>query len=149
MFHEAIGRPMEILLVEDSMVAAKFAIGALNRSGLKHRLTWMTDGLDAYQFLFQEKRFALAPRPDLVLLDLNLPRMNGKEILEHLRASDHLKNIAVVVMTGELGPDDAAQFEQLNVQGFLVKPVDMQNFVDLVEQLKDYWKAEMILPRES
>ncbi len=148
MFQEAIGRPMEILLVEDSLVAARFAIGALNRSGIIHRLTWMTDGEDARQFLFQEQRFALAPRPDLVLLDLNLPRLSGKEILEHLRATDHLKNIAVVIMTGEMGLEGVHEFEDLGVQGFLVKPVDLEDFVALVEQLKEYWKSEMILPQE-
>ncbi len=147
MFQEAIGRPMEILLVEDSLVAAKFAIGALNRSGIKHRLTWMTDGEDARQFLFQEQRFALAPRPDLVLLDLNLPRRNGKEILEQLRVTDHLRNIAVVIMTGEMGQEGIHEFDDLDVQGFLVKPVDLEGFVALVEQLKEYWKSEMILPQ--
>lgn len=148
MFQEAIGRPMEILLVEDSLVAAKFAIGALNKSGIKHRLTWMTDGEDARQFLFQEQRFALAPRPDLVLLDLNLPRRNGKEILKQLRETDHLRNIAVVIMTGEMGQEGIREFEELEVQGFLVKPVDLNDFVALVEQLKEYWKSEMILPKE-
>ena len=148
MFQTAIGRPMEIHLVEDSLVAAKFAIGALNRSGIKHRLTWMTDGLDAYHFLFQEQRFALAPRPDLVLLDLNLPQMSGKEILERVRGVDHLRNLAVVIMTGEMGQEGAQQFSSLNVQGYLVKPVDMQRFVELVEELKEYWQAEMILPTD-
>lgn len=148
MFHEAIGRPMEILLIEDSLVAAKFAIGALNRSQLKHRLTWITDGEDAYQFLFQQQRFALAPRPDLVLLDLNLPRKNGRELLEQLREVDHLKNIAVVIMTGEQGQEGIHEFDSLNVQGYLVKPVDLENFVALVEKLKDFWKAAMILPSD-
>lgn len=147
MFQAAIGRPMEILLVEDSLVAAKFAIGALNRSGIDHRLTWLTDGEDARMFLFQERRFALAPRPDLVLLDLNLPRLSGMEILQKVRSSDHLKNIAVVIMTGEMNQEGIHEFDALNVQGYLVKPVDLENFVALVEQLKSYWKAEMILPQ--
>ena len=148
MFQEAIGRPMEIMLVEDSMVAAKFAIGALTRSGIKHRLSWLTDGEDARQFLFQERQYPLAPRPDLVLLDLNLPRLGGKEILEIVRSTDHLKNLAVVVMTGELGHAGIRQFENLDVQGYLIKPVDLENFLALIEQLKDYWKTAMILPTE-
>ena len=148
MFQEAIGRPMEILLVEDSLVAAKFAIGALNKSGVKHRLTWLTDGEDARQFLFQEQRFALAPRPDLVLLDLNLPHQSGREILEQIRGSDHLRNLAVVIMTGEMGQEGIHEFENFDVQGFLVKPVDLDAFVALIEQLKEYWKSEMILPQE-
>lgn len=146
MFQEAIGRPMEIMLIEDSMVAARFAIGALTRSRIKHRLTWLTDGEDARQFLFQERHFSLAPRPDLVLLDLNLPHLNGKEILRLLRHTDHLKNIAVVIMTGELGQEGIHEFDELEVQGYLVKPVDLENFLALVETLKTYWKAEMILP---
>lgn len=148
MFQTAIGRPMEILLVEDSLVAAKFAFGALNRSGIKHRLTWIADGLDAHHFLLQEQRFALAPRPDLVLLDLNLPRMDGMEILKNIRGIDHLKNLAVVIMTGEMGQEGIHEFSPLNVQGYLVKPVDMQKFVELVEELKDFWQAKMILPLE-
>ena len=149
MFQKAIGRPMEILLVEDSLVAAKFAIGALQRSGIKHRLSWMNDGDDAKSFIFQERRFALAPRPDLILLDLNLPGCDGREILRFIRSTDHLKNIAVVIMTGESGPEGINEFDQLTVQGYLTKPVDVDNFVSLVEQLKGYWKAEMILPDDD
>ena len=149
MFQSAIGRPMEILLVEDSLVAAKFAIGALQRSGIRHRLTWCSDGLEATTFIMQQKRFALAPRPDLILLDLNLPGCSGRDILKQVRGTDHLKNIAVVVMTAESGPADAHELDGLEVQGYLVKPVDVNNFVSLIEQLKSYWKAAMILPEDD
>ncbi|TWT58748.1 Response regulator rcp1 [Thalassoglobus neptunius] len=142
----AVGRPMEILLVEDSLVAAKFAIGALDRSGIRHRLTWMSHGDDAKSFVFQEGRFSLAPRPDLVLLDLNLPGLSGRQILQLMRSTDHLKRIAVVIMTGETTPSDGDEFGAMDVQGVLTKPVDVGNFVDLVERLKSYWKAEMIIP---
>lgn len=149
MFQTAIGRPMEILLIEDSLTAAKFAMGALTRSGIKHRLTWLTDGEDARQFLFQEGRFALAPQPDLVLLDLLLPRLSGREILERVRQSEGLRGVAVVIMTGEASPDVEQAFEELDVQGFLRKPVDLEAFVSLVERLKDFWKTEMILPQSD
>lgn len=148
MFQSAIGRPMEILLVEDSLVAAKFAIGALQKSGIRHRLSWCSDGTEAKTFILQEKRFALAPRPDLILLDLNLPGCNGREILKHVRASDHLKSIPVVIMSGENKPQDTPESEEFDVQGYLVKPVDVHDFLSLVERLKGYWKAAMILPDE-
>ena len=149
MFQTAIGRPMEILLVEDSLVAAKFAIGALKKSGIRHRLSWMSDGLEAMSFILQERRFALAPRPDLILLDLNLPGCSGRDILKKIRSTEHLQKIAVVIMTSENLLDGDHEFDDIGVQGFLIKPVDVDNFVSLVETLKGYWKAEMILPVDS
>ena len=145
MLRETIGRPMEILLVEDSLMAARLAIGALSNSGIEHRLTWCKDGRDAEQFLHQEGRYALAPQPDLVLLDLSLPQVDGRTLLADMRRSPLLKEIPVVIMTGTAGEEQAQEFQSLDVQGFLVKPVNLPKFLDLVEELKGYWKADMIL----
>lgn len=149
MHQEAVGRPMEILLIEDSLVAAKVTIGALSRSGIDHRLTWMSDGQDARSFLLREKKYSRAPRPDLILLDLNLPRVDGKTLLAEIRHSEDLKEVPVVIMTGEMGEEGAEEFQPLDVQGFLPKPVDLDAFLRLVEELKGFWKADMILVKSS
>jgi two-component system, chemotaxis family, response regulator Rcp1 len=149
MRRETIGRPMEILLVEDSLTSARLTMGALRSGGLEHRLTWLPDGQDASDFLHQRGKYARAPRPDLVLLDLMLPRKSGRDVLAEIRSNEALKDIPVVIMTGTAEQGAAAAFEPLHVQGFLTKPVDLNQFLALIEQLKDFWKADMILPSSS
>lgn len=139
---------MEILLVEDSLTAARLTIGALKNGGLEHRMTWLTDGLEASEFLHRIGKFARAPQPDLVLLDMMLPGKSGRELLEEMRSNDDLKGIPVVIMTGTVAADAAADLQQLHVQGFLTKPVDLEDFLKLVEELKGYWKADMIVPTQ-
>jgi len=146
MRRETVGRPMEILLVEDSLTSARLTMGALKNGGLEHRMTWLTDGSEAAGFLRRQGKYTRAPQPDLVLLDVMLPGMDGRELLAQMRREESLRHIPVVIMTGTVDPAAAAEFESLNVQGFLTKPVDLANFLKLVEQLKDYWKADMILP---
>ncbi|MBL8849321.1 MAG: response regulator [Planctomycetaceae bacterium] len=146
MRRETVGRPMEILLVEDSLTSARLTMGALRNGGLEHRLTWLTDGAEAADFLHRRGKFTRAPQPDLVLLDVMLPGKNGRELLADMRAADSLRDIPVVIMTGTVEPAEADAFQSLQVQGFLTKPVDLANFLQLVERLKDYWKADMILP---
>ncbi len=143
---ETVGRPMEILLVEDSLPAARLTMGALKRGGIEHRLTWLSDGDEASQFLHQQAQYARAPRPDLVLLDLMLPGRDGRVLLDELRSTAELAEIAVVVMTGTASEEQALGQEHLDVQGFLTKPVDLEKFLTLVARLKDYWKTDMILP---
>lgn len=143
---EAVGRPMEILLVEDSLPAARMTMGALKHGGIEHRLTWFANGDEAARFLLQQGEFARAPRPDLVLLDLMLPGRDGRSLLTELRATPALEEIPVVVMTGTASEEQALGREHLDVQGFLTKPIDLEKFLALVERLKDYWKADMVLP---
>jgi CheY-like chemotaxis protein len=147
MSHDAIGRPMEILLVEDSLMSARLAVGALNKSGIEHRLSWMSDGHEAHEFLTQQGKYARAPRPDLILLDLHLPGIDGRTLLSEIRKCPELKNTPVVIMTGTADEQTLKEFEAFDVQGFLVKPVDMEKFLELVETLKSYWKADMIVRR--
>lgn len=143
MKHETIGRPMEILLVEDSLTFARLAIHALRKGQVQHRLTWLTDGSEAWDFLQRKGKYAIAPRPDLLLLDLNLPGMDGLELLSLLRADEDLKRIPVVVMTGD---GDANSSQDLSVEAFLTKPLDFEKFIDIVQQLSHLWQTDMIVP---
>ncbi|SFH60202.1 response regulator [Planctomicrobium piriforme] len=145
MSHDAIGRPMEILLIEDSLMAARLATGALSKSGLDHRLTWLSDGQEARSFLLQSGKYTRAPRPDLILLDLHLPEVDGTTLLREIREKPALKMIPIVIMTGTAGEKEITEIESLDVQGFLVKPVDLTQFLKLVETLKGYWKTDMIV----
>lgn len=139
---------MEILLVEDSLAAARLTMGALNRSNVLHRLTWLRDGGEAMTFLKQEGRFSRAPMPDVVLLDLLLPDVNGREILSAIRNSPTFESIAVVVMTSATEGQEVLLPAPLRVDGYLQKPFDVEEFLKLIRTLKDLWAADMILPDE-
>lgn len=147
MGRELIGRPMEILLVEDNFTDAALTIRALERGNVKHRLTLVRDGVEALEFLRREGRFARAPRPDLILLDLNLPRIDGLELLERLKGEEQLSSIPVVIMTGSKDYEDQLRAQHLNVESYVTKPVDMPQFLRLVKELNRYWLADVILPR--
>ena len=144
---EAVGRPMEVLLIEDSLVSARITIGALRKGKVQHRMTWLTDGNDALDFIYQRQRFRRAPRPDLILLDLGLPGRDGREILADIKGNDELKEIPVVVLTGSQSSyEDFQESEQLSVEGYMNKHVDLEKFLFLVKELKQYWHAGVIVP---
>lgn len=147
MASDMIGRPMEILLIEDSISSARLAIAALRKGDVQHRLTWLTSGDEALEFLFKQGKFARAPRPDLILLDLGLPGKDGREVLAEVRGNQELAGIPVVVMTASTASEDLAQSEELNVDSYLVKPVNLEKFLKVVEELSRYWRADMIVPR--
>lgn len=146
MLNQAIGRPMEILLVEDGLVDARVTIGALKRGQIQHRMTLIRDGAEAMEFLRQEGKFSRAPRPDLILLDLGLPKMDGRQVLQEIKADDSLSTIPVVIMTSSDDEEDRAQSELLGVDSFITKPVDLEKFLSVVRQLKRYLHADLILP---
>lgn len=141
--NETVGRPMEILLVEDSLMFARIAIGALQQGRIQHRLTWLTDGSEALRFLQRDGKYGIAPRPDLLLLDLKLPGMDGRELLAKVRADDQLKSLPVVVMTGD---GENATLGSLTVEAFLTKPLDLAKFIEIVQKLSRFWKDDMVLP---
>ena len=138
---------MEILLVEDSLTSARLTMGALKKGAFEHRLTWLSDGNDAVEFLFRRGKYAQAPRPDLILLDLGLRGKDGREVLTEIRACEELNGIPVVVMTASTDQVDIARAQQLQVESYLVKPVDLAKFLHLVKTLKRFWlNEEVILP---
>ena len=142
----SVGRPMEILLIEDSLTAARVTMGALRNGQIKHRLTWLSDGNEALEFLFRRGKFVRAPRPDLVLLDLGLPVRDGREVLAKIRGEEDLRSIPVVVMPASTDEHDLAASEQLAVECYLTKPVDLAKFLFVIGELRRFWHADMILP---
>lgn len=149
MQRDTVGRAMEVLLIEDSLAAARLTMGALKHGNFEHRMTWLADGDEALQFLKRQGPFSRAPRPDLVLLDLILPGKSGREILQEIRGDQELEEIPVVIMTGNAAEEQALEDEGLLVEGFMQKPMDLDAFLSLVARLKDYWKADMILPESQ
>jgi CheY-like chemotaxis protein len=143
---ETVGRPMEILLVEDSLFYARFTIEALQKGGIQHRLTLIFDGQEALEFLRRQGKFANAPRPDLILLDLQLPKKSGLEVLEEVRGDFKLQNIPVVVMTSSESLGDMQECERLGVESYITKPVDLQKFLAVVKELKNCWRTDLLLP---
>lgn len=143
---QVVGRPMEILLVEDGLLDARVTMAALKEGLLQHRLTLTRDGEEALQFLHQEERFARAPRPDLILLDLMLPKKNGTEVLDELRRDYALKDIPVVVLTASDSEEDRVKCQMLQVDAFISKPVNVEKFLAVVKQLKRFWLNDVILP---
>ena len=141
-----VGRPMEILLVEDSLMDARVTINALREGLTQHRLTLIRDGEEALEFLRQEGRFARAPRPDLVLLDLMLPKKSGIELLDELRQDFELKEIPVVVLTDSEAEEDKVKCQMLQVDAFITKPVNIEKFLKVVRLLKRFWLNDVILP---
>ena len=141
-----VGRPMEILLVEDSLMDARVTINALRDGLTQHRLTLIRDGEEALEFLRQEGRFVRAPRPDLVLLDLMLPKKSGIELLDELKQDYELKDIPVVVLTASEAEEDKVKCQMLQVDAFITKPVNIEKFLKVVRLLKRFWLNDVILP---
>jgi CheY-like chemotaxis protein len=143
---DTVGRSMEILLVEDSLFYARFTIDALKKGGIQHRLTLIFDGEEALEFLHRRGKFANAPRPDVLLLDLQLPKKSGLEVLEELRGHYDLHAIPVVVMTSSESLGDMQECERLGVESYITKPVDLQKFLAVIKELKDCWRHDLLLP---
>jgi DNA-binding response OmpR family regulator len=146
MSRDPIGRPMEILLVEDNRMDAHFAIRALEKANFKHRCTLVVNGEEAMNYLRRSGIFARAPKPDLVLLDLGLPKKDGREVLTEIRADETLRDLPVVVMTGSTDEADRAHMQMLEVESYLVKPVDLDKFLGIIRDLKRFWMQGVILP---
>ncbi len=146
---EAVGRPMEILLVEDSLVDARLTIGSLQQGGFQHRVSLVRDGAEALAFLRKEAHFSRAPCPDLILLDLLLPFKNGVEVLEEIRADQRLRSIPVVVLTASETDEHKGRCEEMGVESYITKPVNFEKFLEVVRQLKRHWlEHDIDLPVE-
>ncbi len=141
-----VGRPMEILLVEDNLEDARTTMEALHHGNVKCRVSLVCDGEEALTFLHHTGVFARAPRPDLILLDMELPKKGGREVLTEVRGDEQLRSIPVVVLTGSLVHKTVLQGDGLHIDGFLAKPVSLEEFIRVVRSLRQSWMAEVILP---
>ena len=144
-----IGRPMEILLVEDSLSDIQLTAEALRRGKIAHRLSIARTGEESVSFLYRNGIFARAPKPDLILLDLRLPKMDGQEVLDIVKSDLDLKDIPVVVMTMSRDEEDRLRCHLHNVDAYVIKPIDLEKFLGLVRDLKRYWHEDVILPGAS
>ncbi|MGD0744711.1 MAG: response regulator [Verrucomicrobiota bacterium] len=142
-------RPIEILLVEDSPSDVEFTAEALKEAKVRNHLSIAEDGVQAMEFLRRQGRFAGAPRPDLIMLDLNLPRKDGREVLAELKADDHLKMIPVVVLTTSRAEEDVLRSYQLHANCYISKPVDFQQFLSVVRSIESFWLYVVTLPPRS
>jgi two-component system, chemotaxis family, response regulator Rcp1 len=140
------GRMIEILLVEDSPSDAELTIEALGEAKVANRLSLVEDGIEALQFLRRVAPYQCAPRPDLILLDLNLPRKDGREVLAEIKADPDLGTIPVVVLTTSQAEQDVLKAYQLRANCFVTKPVDFKQFLHVVRSIENFWLAVVRLP---
>jgi Response regulators consisting of a CheY-like receiver domain and a winged-helix DNA-binding domain len=138
--------PVEILLAEDNPGDVTLTKKALEEGSLANNFHVVTDGVEALGFLRQEGEYADAPRPDLVLLDLNMPRKDGKAVLEAMQADEGLSRIPVVVLTSSESEADIARSYELNANAYLTKPVDFDGFVEIVDRIEEFWFQVVKLP---
>ena len=139
-------RPVEILLVEDSPTDALLAKEALESSRVCNHLHHVVDGVEALAFVRREGRYAGAPRPDLILLDLNLPRKDGREVLKEIKDDDQLQRIPVVVLTTSAQEADVVRAYGFHANCYIVKPVNFEQFADVVRSVETFWFAVVTLP---
>ncbi len=132
-------RPIELLLVEDNESDIRLTQIALQQAKLKNRLHFVRDGEQALLFLRREGQFVDAPRPDLVLLDLNLPKVSGSEVLREIRADKKLKEIPVVVLSTSDANQDIYRSYELHANCYITKPVDLKKFTGVVETIEELW----------
>jgi two-component system, chemotaxis family, response regulator Rcp1 len=143
------GKVIEVLLVEDSPGDVRLTQEALRDANRAIHLHVATDGVEAMAFLRREGPHAGAPRPDLILLDLNLPRMDGREVLAHIKADNSLKTIPTIILTTSVAQTDIVTSYQLQANCYLSKPVQLEAFESLVKSINDFWLTKATLPQSQ
>jgi chemotaxis family two-component system response regulator Rcp1 len=142
------GKEIEILLVEDNPGDVRLTEEALREGKVKNRLHVARDGVEAIDFLRRRGKFAGVSRPDLVLLDLNLPRMDGREVLAEIKNDPELKTLPVVVLTTSTAEADILKTYTLHANCYIQKPVDLDQFVSVVRSIDDFWLTVVRLPKD-
>jgi two-component system, chemotaxis family, response regulator Rcp1 len=136
----------EILLVEDNPGDARLAQEALKEGRMTSRLKVVVDGVEAMAFLRREGQYVGSPRPNLILLDLNLPRKDGRQVLAELKADEDLRRIPVVVLTTSQAEQDILRSYDLHANCYITKPVDLDRFISVVRSIEEYWCSVVTLP---
>jgi two-component system, chemotaxis family, response regulator Rcp1 len=145
----AKAKPIEILLVEDSPSDAELTLEALKEGKVSNHLYHVEDGAQAMAFLRRQGEFAQARRPDLILLDLNLPKKDGREVLSELKADPQLRMIPVVVLTTSRAEQDILKSYELHANCYISKPVNFQQFIDVIRSIEHFWLTVVTLPQEG
>ncbi len=138
--------PIEILLVEDNPGDVRLTKEALRDSKVTTRMHVVFDGVQALAFLHREGEYAAVPRPDLILLDLNLPRKSGREVLAEIKGDDDLRRIPVVILTTSQAEQDIIETYNLHANAYVNKPVDLNQFIKVVKSIEDFWFEIVRLP---
>jgi two-component system, chemotaxis family, response regulator Rcp1 len=146
MSEEAAPRVCEILLVEDNPADARLTREALSESQMLNRLHHVKDGIEALQFLRREEAFPDAPTPDVMLLDLNLPRKDGRQVLSEMKQDPRLRMIPVVILTTSEAESDIVKSYELHANCYITKPVDLEKFINIVRSIESFWLAIVTLP---
>ncbi|MER3493056.1 MULTISPECIES: response regulator [Fischerella] len=140
--------PIEILLIEDNPGDVELTKIALEDSKISVNLNIVEDGVEAIAFLRREGKYANVPHPDIVLLDLNLPKKDGREVLAEIKADEKLKRIPVVVLTTSQAEEDVLKVYNLSANCYITKPVDFDQFVKIVQSIENFWFTIVKLPPE-
>jgi CheY-like chemotaxis protein len=141
-----LSRPVEILMVEDNPGTVRLTQEVMRDSKVRNAMYVVDDGVEAMAFLRKQGRYASAPRPDLVLLDLNLPRKDGRETLAEMKQDEELKRIPVVVLTTSRSEDDVLRAYDLHANCYLNKPVGLEDFIKVVKSIENFWIEIVTLP---
>jgi len=140
------GRPIEILLVEDSPSDTELTLEALKDFKVRNHVSVVEDGVQALDFLRRRGAHAQAPRPDLIMLDLNLPRKDGREVLAEIKADENLRTIPTVVLTTSRAEQDILRAYQLSANCYITKPVDFNQFLEVIKSIETFWLYVVALP---
>jgi chemotaxis family two-component system response regulator Rcp1 len=146
MTRRSIGETVDILLVEDNEGDARLAKEAMRDSKLRNTLHHVTDGEEAMAFLRREGKLAGVPRPDLILLDLNLPKKDGRQVLAEIKNDEDLKRIPVVILTVSSAEEDILKTYNLHANCYITKPIDLDQFMKVVRSVEDFWLTIVKLP---
>ncbi len=146
MLRNGISSPIEILLVEDNPGDVRLTQEVLKEGKVHNKLSIVENGVQAISFLKKENEFKDSPTPDLILLDLNLPKKDGREVLLDIKKDPDLKKIPVVVLTTSQAEEDILKVYDLNANCYVSKPVDLGQFIDVVKSIEDFWLSIVKLP---
>lgn len=149
MSNEPMVKPIEILLVEDNPGDVRLSIEVLRDAKVHNHLNTVSDGVEALAFLRHEGVYADAPHPDLILLDLNLPKKDGREVLAEIKADDKLKRIPVVVLTTSQSEEDILKAYELHANCYISKPVNLDQFIKVVQSIEAFWLTIVKLPADK
>ena len=143
---KTFGKPVEILLVEDNPGDVELTLEALENSKIRNTLHVVSDGEEAMAFLKGTGKHAGSSRPDLILLDLNLPRKDGREVLAEIKADEDLKRIPVVILTTSQAEEDIIRSYNLHANCYITKPIDLHQFIRVIKAIEDFWLTIVMLP---